>query len=122
MNISMRAQEFELTAAIDAFARESLVSALERFDHDIVAIDVYLKDTNGPKGGIDKQVLICVRLRNRQLVAINTSHDDLYAAIRKGVHRTKRAVRRNLRRSRRIRKQRLRDLLDAEPLPAVPRA
>lgn len=120
MRVTTRAQNFELTRSIDSFVHEALTNALERFDQDIIVISVFLKDTNGPKGGVDKQALICVRLRNRKLVTVSTAHEDLYAAIGKGVHRTKRAVRRNLRRSRRIRKQRLCELLDAEPVAAMP--
>ncbi len=121
MNITTRAQDFELTEPIDACVRDSLASSLRRIDHDIVAVDVFLRDTNGPKGGVDKQVLIRVRLRNRQLLAVSTTHENLYAAIRKGVHRTRRAVSRALRRSRRIERRRLRELLASNPLPAVPR-
>jgi hypothetical protein len=70
-----------------------------------------MKDTNGPKGGVDKQALIRVRLRNRQVIALETAHDNLYAAVKKGTRRTKRAVRRQLRKSHRIQKQRMRDHL-----------
>lgn len=111
MNITISAQGFELTPAIKRFVQDHLQSSLARIDDDIVAIDVYLKDTNGPRGGVDKQVLIRVRLRNRQQVALMTTHEDMYAAIVKGVKRTKRAVRRQIRKQRRFVKQRVRDVL-----------
>ncbi len=120
MNITVTAQGFELTSPIDEFVRRELDNALRRVNGDVVSIDVFLKDANGPKGGIDKQVVIRVRLRNRQLIAINTLHEDLYAAAKKGVQRTKRAVRRNHRRSRRIEKRGLRQLHDDTSLPLVP--
>ena len=111
MNINTRAVGFELTPAIDEFARSNLVAALGRIDEDIITIDVFMKDTNGPRGGVDKQVLVCVRLRNRQQVAVVTKHEDLYAAIVKSTKRSKRAVRRQLRKSRRFEKQRMNELL-----------
>ncbi len=110
MNITTRAQEFELTAAIDQFIRSRLHAALHRFEEDVIAIDVYMKDENGPKGGADKRVIIRVRLRNRQLFAVDTTHEDLYAAIKTGVKRTKRTIRRQLRKSRRISRLSLRNL------------
>ena len=110
MNITTKTQGFELSNAIDAFVRNRLRVALKRLSASVVAIDVFAKDTNGPKGGIDKQVLIRVQLPNRQMLAIETTHENLYAAIEKGAKRTKRAVRRQLRKARHIEKQRLRDL------------
>ena len=112
MNISIRAQDFELTRAIDLFTRHRLRTALGRIDEDIVTISVYLKDANGPRGGVDKQVLIHVRMRNKQVITLAGEDAELYAAIAKCVKRTKRAVRRHIRKSRHFDKHRLRDLLD----------
>ena len=92
-----------------------------KWPNDIVAVDVYMKDANGPRGGMDKQVLIRVRMRNRKQVALVTTHDDLYAAIVKGVKRTKRAVRRQIRRSRHFDKQRVGEMLGDGGLTTVPR-
>ena len=110
MQITIRTQGFELSSAIEAFARNRLYAALQRLSVNVVAIDVFARDTNGPKGGIDKQVLMRVQLPNRQILAVDTVHGNLYAAIEKGAKRTKRAVRRHLRKSRHIERQRLRDL------------
>ena len=110
MNITTTTQGFELNGAIDAFVRNRLHVALKRLRGHVVAIDVFAKDTNGPKGGVDKQVLIRVQLPNRQVLVVDTAHENLYAAIEKGAKRTKRAVRRSLRKARQIEKQRLSDL------------
>ena len=110
MNITTTTQGFELNDAIDAFVRNRLYVALKRLSVHVVAIDVFAKDTNGPRGGVDKQVLMRVQLPNRQQVVVETTHENLYAAIEKGAKRTKRAVRRHLRKARHIEKQRLRDL------------
>lgn len=119
MNIMTTAQDFEMTSAIDQFAHESLRAALRRFSDDVLAVDVFMKDINGPKGGADKQVLIRVRLRNRQVIAMETEHENLYAAIKQGATRTKRAVRRHLRKSHRILKRRIHDRLDDAGMHAV---
>jgi ribosome-associated translation inhibitor RaiA len=119
MNITTRAQDFEMSEAIDKFARNEADTALQRFSEYVVAVDVFMKDANGPKGGIDKQVLIHVRLRNRQTVTVETAHDNLYAAIKIGTKRTKRAVRRHLRKSGRIQKRRMRNRLNATEMAAV---
>ena len=119
MNITTRAQDFETTNAIDRFVREQVRASLQRFGEEIMAVDVFMKDTNGPKGGVDKQALIRVQLRNRQVIALQTAHENLYAAIKKGSKRTRQAVRRHLRKSRRVKKQRMRDRLDDAGIAAA---
>ena len=110
MNITSRAQGFELSSAIDTFVRDEVGSSLERFSEDIISVDVFMKDTNGPKGGVDKQVLMRVQLRGRQQIALQTTREDLYAAVRISIKRAKRSVRRNLRKARRFEKLSLRKL------------
>ena len=110
MNITSRAQGFELSSAIDTFVRDEVRSALERFTEEIVSVDVFMKDTNGPKGGIDKQVVMRVQMRGRQQITLQTTREDLYVAVRISIKRAKRAVRRNLRKARRFEKLSLRRL------------
>lgn len=111
MNVTTRTQGFELTSAIDQFVADQVDAMLHRIGDDILAVDVFVKDANGPKGGIDKQALIRVSLRNRQVIALETTHENLYAAIKNGLKRTKRAVRRQLGKSQKIQKQRINDHL-----------
>ena len=122
MNITTRAQDFELSESINRFVHSRLNAALSRFEDDVIAIDVFLKDENGPKGGTDKRVTIRVNLRNRQPFAVETIHDDLYAAATIGVKRTKRAIRRHLRKSRRVSRHSLRSLQPVTDLAADGRA
>ena len=122
MQITIRTQGFELSKAIEAFARNRLYAALQRLSVNVVSIDVFAKDINGPKGGLDKEVLIRVQLPNRQILTVDTIHENLYAAIEKGAKRTKRAVRRHLRKARHIERQRLRELPRQSSLEAAPGA
>jgi ribosome-associated translation inhibitor RaiA len=109
-----------MSRSIDGFTREQLDAALRHFSDSIVSTDVFMKDANGPKGGIDKEVMIRVCLRNRQQIVLESTHEDLYAAIRNGAKRMKRAVRRNLRRSRRVGRFSLRDIRSVRELSATP--
>ncbi len=112
MNITARAKDFEVTSAIDQFVRDQIRTALRHVSEDIMAVDVFMKDANGPKGGVDKHALFRVQLRNRQVLAIETVHENLYAAIKKGAKRTRRTVHRHLQKSRRIHKQQTHDGVD----------
>jgi len=118
VNITTRSQDFKTTNAIDRFARDHVRATLRHISEDILSVDVFLKDTNGPRGGVDKQALIRVHLRNRQVIALETTHENLYAAIKKGSKRVRRTVRRHLRKSRRIERRRMHDRLDDMGIPS----
>ena len=120
MNITTTAQNFERSIALDTFVRSRLINALARLEADIIAVDVFMKDVNGPKGGVDKHVLIRVQLRNRQVITIESEHESLYAAVRTGVKRVRHAVRRHLRKMRQIDKQRVSDVIAQNALPRTP--
>ncbi len=111
MNITTRTQDFEMSDAIDQFVRSRLTKALSRLDDDITAVDVYMKDENGPKGGVDKRVIIRVRQRSRPMFAVDTTAENLYAAVELGVKRTRRVIRRQLRKTRKVARISLRDRL-----------
>ena len=110
MNIAISMQGFEPTGAIEDFARTQLDSALRPFADMVVSVDVFMKDINGPKGGVDKQVLVKTRLRSSQVVTVECTRANLYSAIAASTQRSKRCVRRTLRKFRRIERLRLRDL------------
>ncbi len=110
MNITSRTQGFELSSAIDAVVTEEIQSTLQRYSEEIVSVNVFMKDINGPKGGVDKQVVLRIQMRGRQQITLQTARESLYAAIRISAKRAKRAVRRNVRKARRFEKVSLRRL------------
>ena len=112
MRVNTHTQGFDTTEAIDAFVQDEVNLAFDRFRDHVISVDVFLKDLNGPKGGIDKQSLIRIRLRNRQRVALETTGENLYGAIKSGIQKSKRAVRRNLRKSRHINRASIRDFME----------
>ena len=104
MIISTSSHNILLFNELDDFVVDTMTKTLERLADDVLSVDVFLKDINGPKGGVDKQVIVRAHLRNRQQLAIETVDENLYAAIKSGAKRMKRAVRRSLEKSRRIEK------------------
>ena len=119
MNTTIHSRDIRLTTAIDQFTRQRLDTALARLSGHIIATDIFIKDTNGPKGGIDKQALIRIRLRNRAVIALKSEHEDLYAAVKKGSKRARRTVRRHVRKSQRIQRKRLGEYLNDGSVPTV---
>jgi hypothetical protein len=99
MDISVSAHGLRLDPDTDGFVRSQIQAVLQRFWDQVVAADVFLKDINGPKGGIDKQVLVRVRLRNRQIIATEIARTRLRAAVVVSVRKARRAVRRSVKKS-----------------------
>ena len=120
MNITTTAQNFETSVALNTFVRSRLKNALARLDAEIIAIDVFMKDLNGPKGGVDKQARIRVQMRNRQVITVDAEHENLYAAVRAAVKLARQNVRRHLARTRQVDKQRVADVAGTAAMPRVP--
>lgn len=102
MNIEIRTQGFELTWSIERFAYSQTEASLRAFSEMVTSVDLFMKDINGPKGGLDKQVLVKTRLRTGKVIAIESTRSSLYSAIAVSLQRTKRSVRRTVKKYRRI--------------------
>jgi ribosomal subunit interface protein len=114
VNITISAQGFEISAPLRSHVRARLDAGLGRFDTHIVAVDVFLRDINGPKGGHDKLTRVRVRLRDRHIVAVDSTRSDMYASAALAVRRAKRAVKRALKKQQRVDKQRLATFVDEQ--------
>jgi len=99
MDINVSTHGMRIDTGTESFVREQIQSALQRFEDQVVSVDAFLKDINGPKGGIDKQALIRIRLRNRQVIATEIARTRLRAAVVVSVRMAKRAVRRSVKKS-----------------------
>ena len=110
MKIEIRTQGVDLTWSIEQFAHTQVESSLRAFSEMVSSVELSLKDINGPKGGVDKLVRVKTRLRTGKVLAVESTRASLYSAIAVSLQRTKRSVRRNLKRYKRIEKVRLRHL------------
>jgi len=99
MDINVSTHGMRIDTGTESFVREQIQSALQRFEDQVVSVDAFLKDINGPKGGIDKQVLIRIRLRNRQVIATEITRANFRAAVVVVTRKARRAVRRSLKKS-----------------------
>ena len=118
MIISTSSHNILLSGDLDEYVAQTMHNSLDRLSEDILSIDVFMKDVNGPKGGIDKQVVIRIHLRNRRQLVVDTLGDDLRSALRRGAKRAKRAVRRSLDKSRRVERLRVTTQLGNRGFPS----
>lgn len=120
MNLCLTSQGFETTEAISAAVRENFRGALDRFEDRIESVDVYLSDDNGPKGGRDKQVVARIRLYSRQVIAVERTRSNLYAAIADVSRLSRRRVRRALKKAQRLERGMLRATSRAATISSGP--
>lgn len=73
---------FTLTDAIDSYLRRKLDGVDRRFGDRVTRVEVYLKDINGPKGGVDKSCVMEARPAGVEPVVVENQAADGYDAIR----------------------------------------
>jgi ribosome-associated translation inhibitor RaiA len=119
MNINVSARGLELGTANVEFVREQVGSSLRRFEDRVFHVDAVVKDINGPKGGIDTQVLLRVRLRSGPVMVTEITRADLHAAVIVCARKARRAVRRCIKKTQQRRPWRTRTAGHGRPLNPV---
>ena len=60
MDINVSTHGIRIDTGTESFVREQIQSALQRFEEQVVSVDAFLKDINGPRGGVDKHVVLAI--------------------------------------------------------------
>jgi putative sigma-54 modulation protein len=106
MYLQIRAKNFRLHDTDREEMERRLQFALTRFDGRIFQVTVGLADLNGPRGGVDKQCRLVVKLASSGKVTIEETHASASAAVALAAERAGRAVGRELKRRRAARHHR----------------
>ncbi|QSQ24378.1 ribosome-associated translation inhibitor RaiA [Pyxidicoccus parkwayensis] len=97
MKVLLRGVHLVLTDALRSYVDEHLVGHIERFaDDEAAEIDISLVDTNGPKGGVDKECRVTVRLPGLPSVHVTEMADSLFPAIDASRDRLEKTLKRML--------------------------
>ena len=67
-------------------------SSFSRFGNMIGAIQIFFIDSNGPKGGVDKNVRINIALNRLKNVSVNAESSSLNKAVAQAINRAERVV------------------------------
>ncbi len=100
MDLDVRRQGMETSAAVTGRLEERLEQALGRFSHRIGRITVYLGNHTGPRPAEDKSCRILVHLQRGGEVLVEGHGADLYALIDRTARQAGEAVIRQLGRRR----------------------
>jgi len=100
MELHIHQRGLAIGKKLQARIAEHLSRAFRRLSNRIGAITVYLTDTNGPRGGMDKECRIAVELRSGGTVRVAQIDSDLLAAVNVATDRASHTVSRRLGRRR----------------------
>ena len=96
MQVQIRRHGIEASEELNQQVLRRIRFALGRFSTNIRSIGVHLTDTNGPRGGTDKECRILVNTRSGDPVVIQELNVDIHAAVALAAERAGRAVARQL--------------------------
>jgi putative sigma-54 modulation protein len=107
MKVLMRGVHLSLTDGLKAYVQEHLVDHIEKLcdDQEASEIDISLVDINGPKGGIDKECRVTVRLPGLSAIHVTETAETLHGAVDLSRDRLEKAVKRTLERRRDVSNQ-----------------
>lgn len=101
MNLQIQSKDFILTDGLRHHVAWRLAYALNHGQDVVSRVVVSLSDINGPRGGIDKNCTIEVRLKGADDLFVEDVQSDMYVAIDRASERIGRALDRRLARLRR---------------------
>jgi len=86
--------------ALRAFVQDKVEMTLGRLANDVRSVRIQLKDTNGPRGGLDKRCLVTIAGTRFEACVVETRDVGIHAAIAQALHIASRSVIRALQRQR----------------------
>ncbi|ADO73699.1 ribosome hibernation-promoting factor, HPF/YfiA family [Stigmatella aurantiaca] len=118
MKVLMRGVHLSLSDGLKAYVDEHLVAHIERFaDDEASEIDIALVDINGPKGGVDKECRVTMRMPGLEAVHVTETAETLHQAIDATRDRLEKALKRSIERRRSVATQGLPGDLEAKVPP-----
>lgn len=88
------ADDVQLSDAFADHIRQSLGKVDRRFGDWLTRTEVFVKDVNGPKGGVDKHSRFEARPRGLDPVVIDHQDEDPYTCIARGAEKLEKALER----------------------------
>ncbi len=70
--------------------------ALDRLESEVSSVSIKLGDVNGPKGGVDKQCKVLVKLASGGDLVLRERAEDIYLSVSRASDRVQRLVRRRI--------------------------
>tara|TARA_R110002072_G_scaffold105495_1_gene230589 strand:+ start:713 stop:1069 length:357 start_codon:yes stop_codon:yes gene_type:complete len=104
MKIDIQAGSLSLSEDERDSVKQRVLMRLARFQDNIHSLNIYFKDINGPKGGIDKECTLTLKVNNLEEVVISSKAESLINAVDRSTERAKSLLARRLKKSQRQKK------------------
>lgn len=95
MRLLIQTQGLLISRSDRDLIRTRIQQAFARFGHKPIGATLHLQDTNGPKGGADKDCHLVIELEDTTTV-ITDRGTDLKAVVNRAIHRAVQALRRQI--------------------------
>jgi hypothetical protein len=92
MRISVTDKQKAIGISATETANSRIEASLSKFGSNIVSVELFVEDINGPRGGIDKECRLIVHLRKMDDVAVSVKEETFTKAISRAIRRAERAV------------------------------
>lgn len=103
MLIAINDQQNLLQRAAVMRADEQASASFRKFRDHVFSVEITVEDINGPKGGVDKQCRVLVKLRGHNDILTTANDSSLSKAVKLAISRAATSVNRGLGRRRSIR-------------------
>jgi putative sigma-54 modulation protein len=101
MKVIVKGVHLRVSRALKRHIEQHLVGPISGFyDNSAAELSVHLVDTNGPKGGLDKEVRITVRIPGTKSLHVTETTDNIYKSIVLARERIERLAKRQISRRR----------------------
>lgn len=97
MIINIKTVGFGLTQGLQHHVTDRLATSIGRLRKHIREVIVRLSDLNGPRGGLDKQCQLMLRIDGAPPIVVSDMEQDLYVAFDRAAVRARRTLVRQLR-------------------------
>jgi ribosome-associated translation inhibitor RaiA len=98
MKITVNNKQKQLADEAIERACEKINAAFSKFGDDVISVELTAEDVNGPRGGVDKECRLLVRLRKMDDAMATVREESFTKAISRAINRAQRSVTRKIQR------------------------
>ncbi len=103
MNVIVKGVHLRVSPRLRSYVDAHLVGPLLHFWNDEASeLEVHLVDTNGPKGGRDKECRVTARMPGSRTLHVTERSDDIYKAVSFARDRLEKAAKREIAKKRKV--------------------
>ncbi|MBX3415797.1 MAG: hypothetical protein KF708_24140 [Pirellulales bacterium] len=96
MKVFVHRNQGEVRPVLQQFAEQEFGAALAKWTHRLPRVDIFVRDVNGPRGGLDQLVRAVIPLPHHGTVHVQERHHPLPFVLTRVAQKAQRAVERVL--------------------------